>query len=154
MHSMARGILGALVLVALAACGGARAPSGPEAAAIEAEPAGEALNLALVPPPSVPGEQPRRAVSRDALAKTAAELRALFGNPAQVRREPPAEIWQYLSDTPSCVLLFVLYPTDAPGQFRVQHAEALARRRGGSIDDSDCVAALLKTPPSPGKPVS
>jgi hypothetical protein len=153
MHNVARGVLGALVLIALAACGGAMAPPGPSAA-VTAEPAGEALNLALVPPPSVPGEAPRRPVSRDALAKSAAELRALFGNPTQVRREPPAEIWQYLSDTPACVLLFVLYPTDTPGQFRVQHAEALARRRGASISDPDCVAALLKTPPGPGKPVS
>lgn len=150
-----RPLVAALLLLFLAACGAAPKPP-PVAEAPAAAPVApkEELNLALVPPPTVPGEAPRRPVSKDAVAKTAAELRALFGPPGQVRREAPAEIWQYLADQPSCVLLFVLYPGEAPGSLRVQHAEVLARRRGASVADADCVGALLKTQPAPGKAAS
>ncbi|WP_430396876.1 hypothetical protein [Ferrovibrio sp.] len=155
MRSVARGIVAALLLAVLSACGGAKPPQAEAVSAPQPAPSpADTLNLALVPPPSVPGEAPRRAVSSDAIGKNATELRALFGQPAQLRREAPAEVWQYLAETPACVLLFVLYPTETPGVQRVQHAEALPRRRGSQISDADCVAALLKTSPAPGKPVS
>lgn len=155
MRSGTRGLAAALLLVVLSACGGAKPPQAEAVSAAQAAaPPSDNLNLALVPPPAVPGEAPRRAVSSDAIGKNANELRALFGQPAQLRREAPAEVWQYVAEAPACVLLFVLYPTETPGVQRVQHAEALPRRRGAAVDDAACVAALLKTPPAPGKPVS
>lgn len=155
MSVFLRSALPALLLLVLAACGAAPKPPPVVEApvVVPAEPK-EDLNLVLAPPPAVPGEPPRRPISQDAVAKTAAEVRALFGPPGQVRREAPAEIWQYLSDQPACVLLFVLYPGDAPASLRVQHAEVLARRRGASVADADCVGALLKTQPTPGKAAS
>jgi hypothetical protein len=49
-----------------------------------------------------------------------------LGEPTLLRRDPPAEIWQYAWD--DCVLLVFLYET-APEQFAVRHVEL--RRRAG-----------------------
>lgn len=146
-------MLAATLAVYLAACGGARAPAGPDTTGAASGFPAEALNLTLAPP-QVPGEQPRRPVPRDVLNKTQAEVRALFGEPALLRREAPSEVWQYLADTPSCVMILVLYPVDGqPGQMRVQHARSAARMRGAAVDEADCLAALLKTSPA-NRPIS
>lgn len=139
------------LLVLLAACG-ARPPV-PETAA---EPAAEteALDLSLVPAPARSDEAPRRPVSADVLRKTEAEARALFGTPATLRREPPGEVWQFRAEAPRCTLLLFLYPDETAGRLRVSHAQVLSRVRGQTIDDSDCLAALLKTMPPPAAPVS
>ncbi|MFC3675228.1 hypothetical protein [Ferrovibrio xuzhouensis] len=143
---MAPRLLFSLLLVTLlAACGipqsGTRPATAPE----------EPLDLSLVPPPETPAQAPRRPRSADVVHKTAAEARALFGAPASLRREPPGEVWQYLSDTPHCTLLLFLYPSETDPRLRVTHAQVLGRTRGQTVDDSDCVAALLKTEPPPRK---
>jgi hypothetical protein len=51
--------------------------------------------------------------------QSADEMRARFGTPALIRREPPAEIWQYRNDT--CVLDLYLYGEIKPDT--VHHAE-------------------------------
>jgi len=113
---------------------------------------GEELDLSLVH--QQPNEAPRRAVSADVVRKSEAEARALFGTPAALRREPPGEVWQYQAETPRCTLLLFLYPDDsAAHRLRVSHAQVLSRVRGQTVDDSDCLAALLKTP-QPGRPIS
>src|SRR3546814_10791980 len=71
--------------------------------------------------------------------------------PICLRREPPGEVWQYLSDTPHCTLLLFLYPSETDPRLRVTHAQVLGRTRDQTVDDSDCVAALLKTEPPPRK---
>ncbi len=143
----------------LTGCGGAR-PSAPtasdQAAPVVAAPPPPAITL----PAPVPGEPPRRAESRDAIGKSAAELRVLFGEPGLLRREPPSEVWQYTAQSvpgqnavpgqnsgPStgCVLIFVLYPDG--DTLRVNHAQSLPRRRGNPVGDADCMEALLKVPP-------
>ncbi len=150
-----RGGFAALLLLGLAACGGApKAPPQAEAPPVITPVAPPPPAVTLAPPPEVPGEPPRRPVAKDAVAKSATELRSLFGPPGQVRREAPAEVWQYTAEQPSCVLLFFLYPGDTPGSLTVQHAEVLARRRGAPVSDADCVGALLKTPATPGQAAS
>lgn len=131
------------LLLALAACGG-RAP------ATKGVLPGEELDLSLVH--QKPDEAPRRAVSADVVRKSEAEARALFGTPTALRREPPGEVWQYQAETPRCTLLLFLYPDDA-SRMRVSHAQVLSRVRGQTVDDSDCLSALLKTP-QPGRPIS
>ncbi|MCW0234115.1 MAG: hypothetical protein OJJ21_10990 [Ferrovibrio sp.] len=134
------------LLLALAACGGRPAPSTTGVLP------GEDLDLSLVH--QKPDETPRRAVSADVVRKTEAEARALFGAPAALRREPPGEVWQYQAEAPRCTLLLFLYPDDASARLRVSHAQVLSRVRGQTVDDSDCLAALLKTTPLPQRPVS
>lgn len=132
-----------MMLVALSACG-AR-PSG------SAGTGEEPLDLALVPAPSRPDEAPRRPLSADVVRKTEAEARALFGAPTTLRREPPGEVWQYQAENPRCTLLLFFYP-DAGPRLRVTHAQAPSRVRGQTVDDSDCLAALLKTQPPMAQP--
>lgn len=135
------------LLLVLAACG--MRPSGSGVAAGEDEP----LDLALVPPT---GSEvaPRRPLSADVVRKTAAETRALFGVPTNLRREPPGEVWQYVAEQPRCVLLLFFYPGETDSRLRVAHAQVLSRARDETIDDSDCLAALLKTTPSPRGPAA
>jgi hypothetical protein len=134
------------LLLALAACGG-RAP------ATKGVLPGEELDLSLVH--QKPDEAPRRAVSADVVRKSEAEARALFGTPTALRREPPGEVWQYQAETPRCTLLLFLYPDDAGSRLRVSHAQVLSRVRGQTVDDSDCLAALLKSSPTPAaRPIS
>lgn len=135
-------------LLALAACGAQ--PAGPivDSSIIE-----EPLDLVLRPVFNRPESGPRRPVSADVVLKSAAEARALLGQPVTLRREPPGEVWQYLAETPRCALLLFLYPEEkaasaspAAGRLRVTHAQVLSRTRGQTVDDSECLSALLKTP--------
>lgn len=57
----------------------------------------------------------------------ASSLRSLLGAPGLVRKDPPAEVWQYRS--PSCVLDIYLYPDG--DKLTVAHAEARAPKAGG-----------------------
>lgn len=140
-------ILFALLLpVLLAACGARQAPTTTGILP------GEELDLSLVH--QKPDEPPRRPVSADVVRKTAAEARVLFGTPTTLRREPPGEVWQYQAETPRCTLLLFLYPDDTATRMRVSHAQVLSRVRGQTIDDSDCLAALLKTVPPEQRPMS
>lgn len=52
---------------------------------------------------------------------TDATLLSTFGPPSQLRREPPAEVWQYSS--PACVVDFYLYQLSS-AQLSVVHLEA------------------------------
>ena len=130
------------LVILLAACGIPQSGKRPATAGDDA-----ALDLSLVPPPETPSAAPRRPLSADVVHKTAAEARALFGAPATLRREPPGEVWQYLADNPRCTLLLFLYPSETDPRLRVVHAQVLGRVRDQTVDDSDCVAALLKTQP-------
>ncbi len=133
-------------LLTLAACG----PSAPQI--VDTSVVEEPLDLVLRPVFNRPESGPRRPVSADVVLKTEAEARALLGQPATLRREPPGEVWQYLAESPRCTLLLFLYPDEkpaageAPGRLRVTHAQVLSRARGQTVDDSECLGALLKTP--------
>ncbi|WP_374631671.1 hypothetical protein [Ferrovibrio sp.] len=142
-----------LCCLLLAACAAPRQPAAPAAEQAAAPAVVVPPPIALTLPAPVPGEPPRRAESRDAVGKTAAEMRVLFGEPGLLRREPPSEVWQYtaqsVGQSGGCVLIFVLYPENgADGSvLRVHHGQSLPRRRGSPVGDADCVEALLKVPP-------
>lgn len=140
-----RNLLAVLVLLTLAACGMPQSGSQTAATAVTVP---EPLDLALHPAPELPeGPAPRRPVSADMLRKTEAEARALLGVPTTLRREPPGEVWQYLAEAPRCTLLLFFYPEEQRGgRLLVGHAQVISRRRGDTVDDSECLAALLKTP--------
>jgi hypothetical protein len=70
----------------------------------------------------------------------AADLSALLGPPGFVRRDPPAEIWQYGTET--CVLDLFLYADAAGGPIRVEHFEFRGRTVAG-VAPKACYRDLL-----------
>lgn len=88
--------------------------------------------------------RPRRPAVQpdDLLGIGRAQLQGLLGEPALLRRESPAEIWQYRSA--ACVLDVVLYPRD--GAVEVVHLEAREREAAKDVAVSACLAQLLAGP--------
>ena len=68
-------------------------------------------------------------------------LIALFGNPDQDMREPPARKLQYASTV--CVLDAYLYPPSAGLEPVVTHIDARSPA-GDDIDRASCIAALSR----------
>jgi hypothetical protein len=138
------GVLAALAATGtLAACGSPAAIDPPRAAVAPAAtplPRDEAVAVVL-PPRQAP---PRRFAVGDLAGRNDGEVTRLFGQPRLVRREAPAEVWQFPG--PACTLLVYFYPADG-ALLRVQHADAVPRRAGGKISGEDCVESLLRAPP-------
>ena len=93
----------------------------------------------MVPPP--PPEPPPLPTPTDAQS-----LRAAYGTPAFIRREPDSELWRY--DGMRCAAFFFLYPEG--GTYRIRHAETNPRGRDMPADP-DCLRSLI---PSAGAPAS
>lgn len=68
----------------------------------------------------------------------AQSLRAAYGTPAFIRREPDSELWRY--DGMNCAAFFFLYPEG--DTYRIRHAETSPRGREGPTDP-DCLRSLL-----------
>jgi len=130
-----RTILGpSLLVLAMAALAGcqsvpqAAAPTAPARAAIAAEPAAAApivLSATRAAPAPVIVGLNRRAI------------RKLLGEPRLIRRDDPAEVWQYR--TAACVLDLVLYKEK--NEPRVAYAEARTPAADPTPTDS-CVAEV------------
>lgn len=75
---------------------------------------------------------------------TAADVSALLGPPGFVRRDPPAEVWQYRTD--SCVLDLFLYADAADRPLRVDHFEFRGRTVAG-VAAAECYRELLVVRP-------
>lgn len=73
------------------------------------------------------------------------ELANALGTPQMVRKEAPAEVWQY--GGADCVVDFYLYDTD--GQLRVAYVEARDMRAASAPTDR-CVTSLLQWVSVPG----
>ncbi|MBC8239135.1 MAG: hypothetical protein H8E30_01540 [Alphaproteobacteria bacterium] len=86
---------------------------GPVISAIE--PPQTVPELKPEPEPLLPVPDPPSLVGYDEAA-----LEALFGKPSFMRRDPPAELWQYRND--SCTLDLFLYE-NAAGNYTVEHLE-------------------------------
>ena len=71
-----------------------------------------------------------------------ADVAALLGPPKLLRRDPPAELWQYLSD--ACVLHVFMYVTGDAGRYRVRHVEV--RDRQAKSAAPHCYAQLINAP--------
>lgn len=69
-----------------------------------------------------------------------AAVTALLGEPSFVRRDPPAEIWQYRPK--GCVLDLFLYPQGAGGNLRVRHVAARVAG-GGKVSVATCAARVI-----------
>lgn len=69
-----------------------------------------------------------------------AGLVAKLGAPALLRREPPAEFWQFAND--GCVLHVYLYETHIPDRYEVTHIELLPRSGHDAVPD-DCFGRML-----------
>ncbi|NIA71983.1 hypothetical protein HBA54_25615 [Pelagibius litoralis] len=90
------------------------------AAAAEVAPAEAPGQIAAVPPQPVAIEPSINDDPNQLMGLDRSGLTALLGRPDLVRREKPAEIWQYV--TADCVFDVVLY--DSGPQYRVTYLEA------------------------------
>jgi len=94
------------------------------------------------PPPAV---QPVAAVavprltSRTLLGMDAQALVQVLGPPDNRRRDPPAQVWQYIDR--ACILHVFLYPEERV--LRVAHVDAVSRSRGAFAAE-DCLAAVQR----------
>jgi len=71
---------------------------------------------------------------------TGTEVSALLGPPGFVRRDPPAEVWQYRTE--SCVLDLFLYADGADLPLRVDYFEFRGRTVSG-VAATECYRELL-----------
>ena len=147
-------VLCALALGLLAACHAAapetsgmretgRAPPDP-APATAAPPAQSAALAPRMPEPAAPtapapvDSDPEKLRGMDPV-----RLTGLLGRPTFLRRDAPAELWQYRHE--SCVLDLFLYPgTEPGGGLSVRHFEARSRNRSPTSPRA-CLGKLLRT---------
>ena len=96
------------------------------------------------PPPPAADRRPEIALKPEQmLGMTRAEIDALLGRPAFVRREPPAEFRRYR--TPDCFLELYFYRRD--NVHVLDHVEFRGLRGGGS--DAECLASVLRSRKGP-----
>lgn len=94
----------------------------------------ELPQLASVPPTAdLPGPEGLIGLGRE-------QVRALLGTPGFVRRDPPAELWQYGTD--GCFLDLFLYRNESKGELRVTHVEARGKTVA-AVPARDCYLSLL-----------
>lgn len=104
---------GMIVVLAVAACA---PPPSPGAGAVPPAPAGAALRQ----PPADPAKPASKTVEVPMLLGLASrEVEELFGVPRFVRRDGPAQIWQYGTD--ACTVNLFFY-RDGPS-LKVRHVE-------------------------------
>lgn len=130
------GLLAALLLAACTAAPPATTTSG------DAEPSPvDVMETARLP---APDEPPRSYPEPGSLTEMGEpELREVLGEPGFVRRDPPAEIWQYR--TSGCVLHLFLY-ADAGERLALRHLEA-RRPEGGETATDDCLRHVIDARP-------
>ena len=114
----------ASLCVTLAACAGAQHE--------QVEPGQQQVSL---PPAPRPGEP------SDIVDIPEAQLRAVFGLPAFVRKDGHSEMWRY--DGATCKAFFFLYP--AADTLTVRHVETVPRGREIAADFG-CLSALRGHP--------
>lgn len=85
------------------------------------------------PPPEPPPPPPPPPMPTDAQS-----LRAAYGMPAFIRREPDSELWRY--DGMNCAAFFFLYPEG--GTYRIRYVETNPRGTDTPADP-DCLRSLI-----------
>lgn len=132
----------ALVLFALAACGGGQPPAtGPGPATENAAADGDGANRDSAPPQKGAdvASLPPASVDPARLARlTREKVRDLLGQPAFVRRESGAEFWRYRHR--SCILELYFYEKD--GQPVLDHLETREAGRDPAVMGR-CIGALV-----------
>ncbi|MEX1034310.1 MAG: hypothetical protein WDZ54_00020 [Sneathiella sp.] len=72
------------------------------------------------PPPAVVAIPPRPLLDPAVVVgKTTAEIGAALGDPNMLRKDSPAEVWQYLAS--GCALHLFFYPASSGGEMIVRH---------------------------------
>lgn len=135
MFNYWRALMGAVLLsflVLLGACETAGVNEDGQASATGAGDRGEET-AALTPDPSI-DDDPEQLLGKDP-----DQVEDLLGAPELVRRESPAQIWQYRGR--SCIFDVVLYD-EANGE-RVTYVEA-RDRNGGQTEARSCLNQLLR----------
>jgi len=82
-----------------------------------------------------------RVTADELLGQEGQAVKVALGQPRRVRKEAPAEIWQY--DGGSCVVDLFLYPES--GAPRVTHIEARDAVSGKAVDTNACLAKVNGT---------
>jgi len=111
------------------------APPAPNSAAVAAPDSPAPAPSASATPPAL--EKPKN--PEDVLGLAADALEKLFGEPELVRRDEPAEVWQYRSS--SCVVDLYLYPEQS--DYRVAYIEA-RDHSAASMTPGNCLETLGK----------
>jgi hypothetical protein len=140
----------------LAACTGANADRMPSAA-VETAPSNsivtrhsEADSRFIEPAPAEPAPPIVQLVGM-----SAGDVTRLLGLPKMLRREPPAQVWQYASSR--CVMFVFLYEgqpasgmtksASTDRDWRVHYIEALSRVDGKPMPMPDCLNGLIDRRP-------
>lgn len=121
-----------LAALMLSACAAPRAPA-PGAVANPAVPREQGQPVASQPT----APEPASARSADIIGLGTEAVERLLGRPEMVRRDAPAEVWQYRSET--CVVDLYLYPAQA--SYRVAYIEA-RDPSAASVAADNCFATL------------
>jgi len=96
----------------------------------------------IAPLPARPSPEPAFVADLDPsalLGLARADVAALLGPPRLLRRDPPAEMWQYRNE--ECVLHLFLYPVRAAAAYEVRHVEL--RGHAGAPVPARCYAGLI-----------
>ena len=92
--------------------------------------------------PARPSREPVFVANLDStalLGLARADVAALLGPPNILRRDPPAEMWQYQKE--ACVVYVFLFAAEAESDYRVRHVEVRDRRSDMAI--AGCYAGLI-----------
>lgn len=127
----------------LAACGAPGGPATGGGPSVSASAGDNAEQLALAAPPPPPGGLAPSALK----GMSGAAVTHVLGKPSFVRRDPPAEIWQYRVKV--CTLDLFLY--EEKGRLSVGHY-AVRVPGGGFMGDVACLDEVLAR--RDGTPVS
>ena len=103
----------------------------------------------IAPLPARPSPEPAFVADLDPsalLGLARADVVALLGPPGLLRRDPPAEMWQYRNE--DCVLHLFLYAVRADAGYEVRHVEL--RGRAGAAVPARCYAGLINAPGTTG----
>lgn len=128
------------------AAGDTRPAADEEAADDPVADEGRQLVAALPPAAAVVTAEAVRAAPDPAglMGRPAEVVKAALGDASLLRREPPAQVWQYR--TAACVLDVVFYPEGAQGVLQVAHV-AYRPVEGERIDGKTCAAHVLARTP-------
>lgn len=78
------------------------------------------------------------------MGKTTQEIEDVFGSPVLLRKDKPAEVWQYL--TKDCALHLTFYPTtvEKSNNLTVQHVSMNDRNKVIVVDSEVCFGSQLR----------
>jgi hypothetical protein len=90
------------------------------------------------PPAEIPPPEPEPPPPPLPTPTDAQSLRAAYGTPAFIRREPDSELWRY--DGAMCAAFFFLYLDS--GTYRIRHSETTPRGQDVPADEG-CLRSLI-----------